>query len=481
MANFQALTLHSGVITLQQNGDTLIVGTGIDVGSSGALTIGSSTATSIALAQNTSISGSKTFSTGTGTVTINGSITTANNPNFDFSGSSGIFKTSTGTLTIEGSLTTANNPNFDFSGSSGTFKTSTGTLTIEGSLTTANNPNFDFSGSTGTFKTSTGTITVGGITTFTASGTALTVNNNATITGSATLGSALTTTVDTATATTLSIGTSTTSGISIGKSGITTTITGGLTQLTGAISLAGNAASSLTTSAGALTLTSAAAATWSTSAGALTVNGFAGINLQNNGTTNLAVGSGSLTVQTGITLGATGTGNINLPNTGLAGTIFQINGSSVDYRFTATNASTLVNGSNADALHFHSATGNITATGLTTTGVGDGYFGYMSGNSVVSLALADTLVHASVMGANQNVSGTMDILGAVSVFFETGLTLAAGNRVYLSAATSGMATNVAPSTVGQVVAKVGLIIDQSTYNSTQRAKIILQISNPVQL
>lgn len=51
-----------------------------------------------------------------------------------------------------------------------------------------------------------------------------------------------------------------------------TKITGNLTQLTGAISLTGNVASSITTSAGALTLTSAAAATWRTSAGALTLD-----------------------------------------------------------------------------------------------------------------------------------------------------------------------------------------------------------------
>jgi len=98
-----------------------------------------------------------------------------------------------------------------------------------------------------------------------------------------------------------------TSAVNIGHSAITTTITGGLTQLTGAVSLTGNAASSLTTSAGALTLTSAAAATWSTAAGNLTVtgaanlnltsgtgpvtvNGFTGIDLQKNGTSYMDVG-----------------------------------------------------------------------------------------------------------------------------------------------------------------------------------------------
>src|SRR5271169_2211569 len=64
----------------------------------------------------------------------------------------------------------------------------------------------------------------------------------------------------------LTIGTSSATSIGIGKSGITTTITGGLTQLTGAISLTGNAASSLITSVGAIT-----------------VDGYAGVVLKNNG------------------------------------------------------------------------------------------------------------------------------------------------------------------------------------------------------
>lgn len=57
------------------------------------------------------------------------------------------------------------------------------------------------------------------------------------------------------------------------------TVSGGLTQSSGAVSLTGNAASSLTTSSGALTLTSAAAATWSTAAGNLAISGAANLEL----------------------------------------------------------------------------------------------------------------------------------------------------------------------------------------------------------
>lgn len=69
------------------------------------------------------------------------------------------------------------------------------------------------------------------------------------------------------------------------------TVTGGITQSSGAVSLTGNGASALTTSSGALTLTSAAAATWSSSSGALTVNGTGGLNLQSNSATVCAINS----------------------------------------------------------------------------------------------------------------------------------------------------------------------------------------------
>ena len=73
-----------------------------------------------------------------------------------------------------------------------------------------------------------------------------------------------------------------------------------------------------------MTLTGAAASTWSTAAGALTLNGFAGMNLQNNGTTNLTVGPGTLVIQSGVTLSATGTGQINLPQNFLVNSVATI-------------------------------------------------------------------------------------------------------------------------------------------------------------
>lgn len=109
-------------------------------------------------------------------------------------------------------------------------------------------------------------------------------------------------TLDSGTAT--NIGGSTATAIAVGRSGITTTVTGGLTQLTGAVSLTGNAASSFTTSAGALTLTAAAASTWSTSAGALTLTGAAA--------STWSTSAGNLTITGGAALNLNTTGANNM-------------------------------------------------------------------------------------------------------------------------------------------------------------------------
>lgn len=289
--------------------------------------------------------------------------------------------------------------------------------------------------------------------------------------------------IDTAGATSLGLGTANASAIAVGRSGITTTITGGLTQLTGAVSITGNAASSLTTSsggltltgaaastwstaAGALTLTSAAAATWSTGAGALTVNGASALNLQAAGVTALAITSSgtAITVQAGATLATTGSGNINLPNNGSAR--FQIEGVAVSANVTAANLATLTGGGDASALHSH-ASGAI--SGLTTTGVTTGLFGYVSSANTLGLAQSDsTAAKALVLGVNVGTSGSVQSGGAATVAFTTaGGTPTVGSPYYLAALTddtntgAGKGTATEPTT-GYSVA-LGIVIDASGY------------------
>lgn len=72
----------------------------------------------------------------------------------------------------------------------------TGSIALNGGATASGATAIDLSGSTGAFKTPTGAVTVGpgavtisGATTFSAAGTAVTVNNNMTVTGTLTAGS----------------------------------------------------------------------------------------------------------------------------------------------------------------------------------------------------------------------------------------------------------------------------------------------------
>ena len=122
----------------------------------------------------------------------------------------------------------------------------------------------------------------------------------------------------------LNLGTTNATSIVVGPvaGGSTTTVRGGLTQLTGAVSLTGNAASSFTTSAGALTLTSAAAATWSTSAGALSVTSADALTLTAAAASTWSTSAGALSI--------TGTGGLALKSSTATATLLNANGATID-------------------------------------------------------------------------------------------------------------------------------------------------------
>lgn len=286
-----------------------------------------------------------------------------------------------------------------------------------------------------------------------------------------------------------------------------TTITAGLTQSGGAVSLTGNAASSFTTSSGALTLTgaaastwstaagaltlsSAAAATWSTAAGVLTLNGTGGLNLQGGGTTALAVNSSgtALTVQAGATLATTGTGNVNLPQN--ASARFQIEGVATTATVTSANLTTLTNGSNADALHVHAAAvaTSVDVTGLTTTGLANGDFGYISAANTLTKTNSDAIASSRVFGANIGTAGSARVAGVISAakFTTIGGSPGHGSPVFLApgteeASASGKLTATAPATAGQQIAEVGLCLDNSGYAGAKTASILLQPKTVIQL
>lgn len=283
----------------------------------------------------------------------------------------------------------------------------------------------------------------------------------------------------------VSIGAISASSVGIGRAGITTTITGALSQLTGAVSLAGNAASSFTTSAGALTLTSAAAATWSTAAGALTLtsaaaatwstgagdltlNGAAALLLQEGGSTVLSLDAGAATVQAGKELNTTGTGNIDLPNN--ASARFQIENVSVSANVTAANMGTLTAGStsNADALHTHTTAGPVQATSGEAISAGAPVvFDDAAGTAKVFRADADGAAERQdCSGLLVAAAGGADVAVAVQMSGEASVADAiwdavpgtgdVGKRVYLST-TVGQLTITAPTAAGSLALRVGWV------------------------
>lgn len=121
-----------------------------------------------------------------------------------------------------------------------------GTISAAGNLSLTANSNLSFAGGTsaadfssgsGLFKTSTGAVTIGtgavtisGTTTFTAASTALTVNNNAAITGTLTNSGAIFANggVDRGAVNPLALGATNASAVNIGNGTITTTVTGNI-------------------------------------------------------------------------------------------------------------------------------------------------------------------------------------------------------------------------------------------------------------
>jgi predicted acyltransferase (DUF342 family) len=153
---------------------------------------------------------------------------------------------------------------------------------------------------------------------------------------------------------------------------------------------------------------------------------------------------------------------------------FKIDGSAVSADVSAENLNTLTAGpaSDASALHSHPSVGiPVTAAGLAS-----GDVVRITGASTVGKADADAIATARVAGvvgeANQLI-----VAGAALAKFKAGLTLAAGEPVYLSEAAAGELTNVAPTS--GVVAEVGLVLNPAQTSS--KALILVQVKAPIML
>lgn len=153
---------------------------------------------------------------------------------------------------------------------------------------------------------------------------------------------------------------------------------------------------------------------------------------------------------------------------------FKIDGSAVSADVSAENLNTLTAGpaSDASALHSHPSVGiPVTAAGLAS-----GDVVRITGASTVGKADADAIATARVAGivgeANQLI-----VAGAALAKFKAGLTLAAGEPVYLSEVDAGELTNVAPTS--GVVAEVGLVLNPAQTSS--KALILVQVKAPIML
>jgi hypothetical protein len=164
---------------------------------------------------------------------------------------------------------------------------------------------------------------------------------------------------------------------------------------------------------------------------------------------------------------------------------FKVAGTAVSANVTAA-ALTELTGGGLTTLHAHAgavatSAPKVLLTGLTTTTMTDGYnVGYVSGNKVLSKAVASgTFAQANVFGVSEAPS-TMTVSGQADVLFEAGLTPAFGDYVYLSPTTAGRVTNVAPSASGEYVTRVGIVLD-ATAVTTDVYPILLQPLAPLAL
>lgn len=241
--------------------------------------------------------------------------------------------------------------------------------------------------------------------------------------------------IDTATAATLALGTTNATAINLNKS---TTITGGLTQSGGTISLTGNGASSISTSSGNLTLQGGS--------GTVTF-----------GTTTNLTASGALTISAGgtntaLALNSNGTGNINIGINGTANTIQVGNTSGA-----VTQAINI--GTNSTA----SSTSNV-VIGSTIAGT-------------VALQSADTINignNGNNKTINIGVTGSTANTTAINIGTSTGAaqTVAAGSSHASSTVTlTGGGSKLTVANAGQTV--------QSTTNSTTAWSLQNATNGPV--
>lgn len=237
----------------------------------------------------------------------------------------------------------------------------------------------------------------------------------------------------------------------------------GISSTGGAVSLTGNAASSLTTTSGALTLTSAAAATWSTTAGNLTLQ--AGSGTVSLGTSTTLTADGALTVQstgaTNLTLDTGGAATLNLGNTNATTINLGTNNNNPTINIGTGNGNDTVNiatgsGTNAVSIGNSSGTNTIGIVGATTMTAGAaGQIPLTAqGVSGQTASLVQVKTHSSgTLALNIQADGSAAFLGAQPAAVTSGNGTTAGSFGYSFTATGAQGGNT--SAAGQAAGNGG--------------------------
>lgn len=147
-------------------------------------------------------------------------------------------------------------------------------------------------------------------------------------------------------------------------------------------------------------------------------------------------------------------------------TVEGIDGISITGGPPATGDIIQYNGTNWTYVAAPTAPNTLTVTGQTlwaTPAIGE--VGYISANNTWTKTLADSITTSDAKGVYQGTANTLAVNGYIACLFEASLTLAAGEKVYLSDTVAGRVTNVKPTASGHVEYEVGSLVSTTGYNS----------------
>jgi hypothetical protein len=165
---------------------------------------------------------------------------------------------------------------------------------------------------------------------------------------------------------------------------------------------------------------------------------------------------------------------------GARGTTITLNSAAPDNALVGFTATSIIGALNELKVGVTSAT-QVVIPGLTTTGLGDGDFGYISAAMTLTKTDADAAASSVSIGANEGTVGSMTVQGVIenAKFTTAGGSPANGSSVWLATGTeeagaAGKLTATAPSASGDTIAEMGIVLDNTNYAALKTCKVLLQ-------